>query len=63
VVATLPSKEIGPLQLRAHPVHDGFAVARATLPLEGHWQLRIEARRGEFDLFTGTLSVEIRKES
>ena len=32
-------------------------------PVAGDWQLRIEARRGEFDLFTKTISVPIEEES
>jgi copper transport protein len=59
----LPSQDIGPLRLepRAGGAH-GEHVADAELPIAGNWQLRIEARRGEFELFTETTSIEIREE-
>ncbi len=63
VSATLASREIGPLRLRAHRAGPGhFVVSRAQLALAGDWQLRIETRRGEFDAATATASVPIGKE-
>lgn len=64
VSATLASKEIGPLRFEARPAgHMGFVVPNAQLSPAGDWQLRIEARRGEFELLTATVSVPIREES
>ncbi|HEV3408390.1 MAG TPA: CopD family protein [Gaiellaceae bacterium] len=61
ISATLASKEIGPLRFEARPAgHTGFVVPNAQLSPAGDWQLRIEARRGEFDLLTATVSVPIR---
>ena len=63
VSATLASRQIGPLRLKAHRAGPGhFVVQRAQLALAGDWQLRIETRRGDFDAATATVSVPIRKE-
>jgi copper transport protein len=65
VLASLPARDIGPLRYRARR-GDGpraFVVQAANLSLAGDWELRIEARRGEFDLFTKTISVPIEEES
>jgi copper transport protein len=63
VAATLASKRIGPLRLVAHRTGPGhFTVDRAQLALAGDWQLRVDARRGEFDAFAATVSVPIREE-
>jgi copper transport protein len=63
VSATLASREIGPLRLRAHRAGPGhFLVPRAQLALAGDWQLSVETRRGEFDAATATVSVPITKE-
>ena len=40
-----------------------LVVEAANLSVAGDWQLRIEARRGEFDLFTETITVPIEEES
>jgi copper transport protein len=61
--AALPSSDIGPLKLKPRPAGGhGEYFADAELPIAGEWQLRAEARRGKFDLFTGTTSIEIRQE-
>jgi hypothetical protein len=62
--ASLPAQGIGPLRFTAEPgTEPGALVVRAAnLSLAGDWQLRIEARRGEFDLFTETISVPIDEE-
>ncbi len=39
-----------------------FVVRDAQLSPAGDWQLRVEARRGEFDLYTKTIAVEIEEE-
>ena len=64
VAASLPSRRIGPLRFEAHPLAPGhFAVHGAQLPLAGDWQLRVTARRGEFEQFEKTLSIPIRKDT
>ena len=65
VSATLASADIGPLRYDARPTGQPgeFLVSGADFPLAGDWQLRIEARRGEFELLTQTVSVSIQKES
>jgi copper transport protein len=64
VSASLPAQRIGPLRYRAERGMEpgAFVVADANLSPAGDWQLRIEARRGEFDLFTKTISVSIEEE-
>ena len=64
VLASLPAREIGPLRYTASPGDEtgALVVEDATLSVAGDWQLRIEARRGEFDLFTKTISVPIEEE-
>jgi copper transport protein len=62
-LATLEEQEIGPLRFPARERADGAWVARnATLPLAGDWQLRLEVRRGEFELLTEDIEIEIREE-
>jgi copper transport protein len=62
--ASLPSKRIGPLRFQAHPLAPGhYTVHGAHFALAGDWQLRIEARRGEFEALAATASIPIRKDS
>jgi nitrogen fixation protein FixH len=64
LLASLPSKDVGPLRFQARRLAPGhFAVLGAQLALAGDWQVRVEARRGEFDSFTQTISIPIRKDS
>jgi copper transport protein len=65
VSASLKSKDIGPLRYKARRATGpgAFMVEAANLQPAGDWQLRIEARRGEFDLFTKTVSVAIEEEA
>jgi copper transport protein len=65
IAASLPSAEIGPLRFAAEPGHEhgSFVVMAADFPLAGEWELRIEARRGEFELLTETTTISIREES
>jgi copper transport protein len=61
VSATLPDKNLGPLLIplqKIVPSH--YTTSSATFPFSGTWQLRIEARRGKFELLTQTVSVPIR---
>jgi copper transport protein len=64
VSASLPEQDIGPLRRTAKPGTEphALAVQAANLSPAGDWRLRIEARRGEFDLFTQTISVPIEEE-
>jgi copper transport protein len=64
VFASLPGEGIGPLRYSAKPGMEPGAleVGAANLSIAGDWRLRIEARRGEFDLFTKTISVPIETE-
>jgi copper transport protein len=62
LAASLPSENVGPLRFTAHRLAPGhYAVHGAQLPLAGDWQLRIEARRGEFQALTSTIPIPIRK--
>ncbi len=62
VAATLPGKGIGPLRYRARPDgHAGYVVRDADLGLAGDWRLRIEVRRGEFDLLTEETTINIQE--
>jgi copper transport protein len=65
VLASLPERDIGPLRYRARQGGErrAFVVEAANLSLAGDWRLRIEARRGEFEQFTETISVPIEEES
>jgi copper transport protein len=63
VHAELPSRKLGPLRFEADQVAPGsYAVHGAQLALAGDWQLAIEARRGEFEALTATVSVPITKD-
>ena len=63
VLATLPSRRIGPLRFTARHLAPGhFAVLGVQLAIAGDWQFRVDARRGEFEALTQTVSVPIRKD-
>jgi copper transport protein len=63
VEARLASAGIGPIRLGARPAGPGhFLVPSAPLAIAGDWQLEVAVRRGEFDEWTSTLSVPIRKD-
>lgn len=63
ISASLAGKGIGPLRFSAKPAGElGWVVSGAQLTIAGDWQLRIEARRGEFEVLTQTVSVPIREE-
>lgn len=60
VSATLEKAGIGPLHFQAQPAGSHSAwVARAQLPIAGVWTLRLEARRGEFDLFAQNVQIRL----
>jgi copper transport protein len=60
----LKSKDIGPLRYRARRGMEpgAFVVRRANLSPAGDWEIRVDARRGEFDLYSDTVHVPIEKE-
>ena len=64
VSASLPAEGIGPLRHSAKPGMEpgAYEVIGANLSIAGDWRLRIEARRGEFELFTKTIVVPIEME-
>ena len=60
--ATLPSQNLGPLRIpltRIVPSH--YTTSSAVFPQPGDWQVTIEARRGEFEGLTQTVTVPIRE--
>jgi copper transport protein len=61
VAARLEEQDIGPLRYRARRGMEpgAYVVRRANLSPAGEWELRIDARRGEFDLFSDTVHVSI----
>jgi hypothetical protein len=61
VSAHLKEKNIGPLRYRARrgKEHGVYVVKRANLSPAGEWEIRIDARRGDFDLFSDTVHLEI----
>jgi copper transport protein len=64
VSAALESNDIGPLRYKARRgmAPRAYVVKAADLAPAGDWELRIEARRGQFELFTETVSVPIEEE-
>ena len=61
--ASLPAADVGPLELKASPAGPGHVLARAQLPLAGDWQLQLAVRKGEFDQWSATTDLPIRKDS
>jgi copper transport protein len=61
VSAHLKEKDIGPLRYRARRGMEpgAFVVKRANLSPAGEWEIRVDARRGDFDLYSDTVHVEI----
>jgi copper transport protein len=61
VAARLEEQDIGPLRYRARRGMEpgAYVVRRANLSPAGEWELRIDARRGEFDLFSDTVHISI----
>ncbi len=60
VSATLPSQQLGPLDIPAEPAGPGHVIAtNAVLPLAGTWTFTVTARFSEFDqtVFTAPLVV------
>ncbi len=61
--ATLPAVDVGPLGLKSTPAGPGHVVTQAEFPLAGDWQLEIVVRKGEFDQWSTSVEVPIRKDS
>jgi copper transport protein len=61
VSARLEDQGIGPLRYRARRGMERgvYVVRRANLSPAGEWELRIDVRRGEFDLFSDTVHISI----
>jgi hypothetical protein len=62
VGASLPSENIGPLDLAAEPdpaEAGSYVIEGASLSIAGDWDLRVEALIGKFDLLTETITVPI----
>ena len=60
--ATLPSQGLGPIRIplqRIVPSH--YTTPAGVFPQPGEWQGTIEARRGEFEALTQTVTVPIRE--
>jgi copper transport protein len=60
--ASLPSANLGPLRIplqRIVPSH--YTISGAVFPQPGDWQVTIEARRGQFESITQTITVPIRE--
>jgi copper transport protein len=54
-------RDIGPLPVDVRPAGPGhFVATRADVGVAGDWELLLELRLSEFDLFTSRLPVEIR---
>jgi copper transport protein len=60
--ATLPSKNLGPIRIplqKIVPSH--YTTSAGVFPQAGEWQVTVEARRGEFEALTQTVTVPIRE--
>jgi copper transport protein len=60
--ATLPRKNLGPLQIpltRIVPSH--YTTSAGVFPEAGDWQVTFEIRRGQFQSYTQTVTVSIRE--
>ena len=60
--ATLPSENLGPIAIplqKIVPSH--YTTPAGVFPQAGEWQVLIEARRGEFEALTQTVTVPIRE--
>jgi copper transport protein len=63
VAASLQAGGIGPLRFQATPAGPGHGLGTgATLALAGDWRFGVDVRRGEFDKWSTTLTIPIRKD-
>ena len=64
VSATLPAVDVGPLRFEATPAGPGHGIVTAAeLPLAGDWRMQLDVRKGEFDQWSTTIDIPIRKDS
>ncbi len=64
VMASLRAADLGPLRFTATPAGPGHGIVTAAdLPLAGRWQLELNVRKGEFDQWSTTIDMSIRKDS
>jgi copper transport protein len=62
--ASLPVVDIGPLHFKTTPAGPGHAIVTAAeLALAGTWRIELDVRRGEFDQWSTTILVPIRKDT
>jgi copper transport protein len=62
IAASLPEREIGPIIVEARRAGPGGEWrAEADFAIPGEWEIRLEARQGEFDLNSGTTTIQIRE--
>jgi copper transport protein len=62
ISATLASRGIGPLRWKAQRLAPGhYAVYGAHLAIPGDWQLRVDARQGQFAAYDTTVSIPVRE--
>jgi copper transport protein len=60
--ATLPSQGVGPIRIPLQRiVLSHYTTPGAAFPQAGDWQWTLEARRGEFEALTQTVTVPIRE--
>jgi copper transport protein len=61
VAATYPRSGIGPLRSAGTPAGPGhYLVSGLQLTIAGEWRLRIDVLKGDFDLFTTTVTAPVR---
>jgi hypothetical protein len=64
VTVVARSKNIGPLRYTARRGMEpgSYVVRRANLSPGGEWEIRVDARRGDFDLYSDRVHITIDKE-
>ena len=60
---SLPSADIGPLELELNRAGPGHVTGVSELPLAGEWRVRLGVRKGEFDEWSTVIDIPIRKDS
>ena len=61
VSASLPDKQIGPLQLRADKAGPGhYVIRRAAIAPAGDWRLEFDARVSKFDAYRAEVKAPIK---
>jgi copper transport protein len=59
VEATLPSADLGPLEIETVPAGPNHVVADVDLPVAGLWTFDVTARFGEFDLVEFSVQIPV----